>query len=81
VFADLNYEGALENAEKSKVFATNPQYRALGIKVDTSDPESVQEMVNRTISEFGRIDYSVNSAGVRTSLFTIVSLVIDKINL
>ena len=52
------------NAEKSKTYATNPEYRALAMKVDTANLDSVQEMVDFTIKEFDRIDYSVNSAGV-----------------
>lgn len=67
VFADLNYEGALANAEKSKTFAINPDYRALAIKVDTTDPTSVKEMVDFTVKEFGQINYSINSAGVSHS--------------
>lgn len=69
VFADSNAEGARENAEKSEKYATNPQYRAVSIKVDVAIPESVQAMVDFTVKEFGRIDYSVNSAGVSANIF------------
>ena len=34
------------------------------MKVDVVEPESVQAMVDVTVKEFGKIDYSVNSAGV-----------------
>ncbi|KAI9639988.1 hypothetical protein NHQ30_011657, partial [Ciborinia camelliae] len=79
VFADLNYEGASANAEKSKAFAINPKYRALAIKVDTTDPNSVQAMVDFTIKEFGQIDYSINSAGVgATSLKPTSDIDIDN---
>ena len=44
--------------------AKHPEYRAIAVMVDVTDPESVQSMVDTTIKEFGRIDYSVNSAGV-----------------
>jgi len=64
VFADINYDAALVAVEKSKSFATNPRYRSLAVKVDTSDPNSVQDMVTFTVKSFGRIDYCVNSAGV-----------------
>jgi NAD(P)-dependent dehydrogenase (short-subunit alcohol dehydrogenase family) len=37
---------------------------ALPIKCDVTDEISVNEMVRRTISEFGRIDILVNNAGV-----------------
>ncbi|EPE37166.1 NAD(P)-binding Rossmann-fold containing protein [Glarea lozoyensis ATCC 20868] len=67
VFADIHCKLAAENAEKSKAYATNTQYRALSIKVDTTDPISVQEMVDFTVREFGRLDYNVNSAGLGAS--------------
>ncbi|TGO67430.1 hypothetical protein BOTNAR_0042g00150 [Botryotinia narcissicola] len=63
IFADLNIKGAKASAEKSKEFATNPQYRTLALEVNTTEPESIQAMVDPTIKEFGRIDYFVNSAG------------------
>lgn len=73
LFADINEHGAKESAETSKKFATHADFRALGLKVDISDVESVQNMVNVAKREFGRIDYSVNSTGVsfRISLFAL----------
>ena len=62
--ADINIQGVQETAEKSKQHATHPKYRALSVMVDVTDPASVQEMVDAAVKEFGRIDYSVNSAGV-----------------
>ncbi|KAK3172342.1 hypothetical protein OEA41_005663 [Lepraria neglecta] len=67
LFADINKQGAQESAEMSKKFAKNPEYRAIAVKVDVTDPESVQSMVDTAIKEFGRIDHSVNSAGVSSS--------------
>lgn len=64
VFADINEEGAAASAENSKSYASNKEYKALSIKVDVTDPVSVQAMVDFTVRSFGRIDYSVNSAGV-----------------
>ena len=65
VFADLDEKGAQEAAEKSKGFATNSHFRTMALRVDVTDPNSVQSMVDATVKEFGRIDYNVNSAGVR----------------
>lgn len=65
VFADLNMSAAQAAADSSKTMATNPEYRAMAIWVDVSDPESVSTMVRQTVAGFGTIDYSVNSAGVR----------------
>lgn len=66
-FADLNEQGAQEAAAESKKYATNPEYQSLAIKVDIADEPAVQQMVDRTVKEFGRIDYAVNSAGVSKS--------------
>ncbi|GAQ46571.1 hypothetical protein AtubIFM55763_001955 [Aspergillus tubingensis] len=63
-FADLDPVAATAAAEESKLLATNPDYRALTIEVNVRDPDSVQEMVDTVVMAFGRIDYSVNSAGV-----------------
>ena len=49
----------------SNKVATNPDYRAIAVTVDITDDGSVQRMVEVALKEFGRIDYAVNSAGVR----------------
>ena len=36
---------------------------ALAQETDTTDPESLRRLIDRTTSEFGRLDYAVNSAG------------------
>lgn len=65
VFADID-EGAAERAAlESKTIARNPLYRATALRVDVSDDASVEEMVDNVMQTFGRIDYAVNSAGVR----------------
>lgn len=38
-------------------------FRAIAIHVDVTQEDSVQKMVDAVVKEFGRIDYSVNSAG------------------
>ena len=64
VFADLNLDAAQAGAESSKALATNPEYCALALAVDVADVKSVEGMVAKTVATFGRVDYSVNSAGV-----------------
>ncbi|KAH8157658.1 hypothetical protein CIB48_g10586 [Xylaria polymorpha] len=55
---------------KAGKYAKHATYRALAIKVDVTNAESVQEFVASTVKEFERIDYAVNSAGVSLSLHT-----------
>ena len=64
VLADRNYDAALEAAHESELVATHATYKALAVAVDVSDGASVDEMVKAAVHAFGRIDYSVNSAGV-----------------
>ncbi|KAL8786714.1 MAG: hypothetical protein Q9195_008089 [Heterodermia aff. obscurata] len=64
VLADRNYDAALVAAHESELIATHPTYKAKAIAVDVSDRASVDEMVQAAVHAFGRIDYSVNSAGV-----------------
>lgn len=42
--------------------------RAAGIQVDVSDETQVREAVDATVSEFGRLDSAVNSAGIQGQL-------------
>jgi NAD(P)-dependent dehydrogenase (short-subunit alcohol dehydrogenase family) len=64
-FADINEETARKNAEFSKTIATSKEYRAIVIQVDIADRKSVKTGVEAALKEFGRIDFAVNSAGVR----------------
>ncbi|KAK4980977.1 hypothetical protein LTR28_010240 [Elasticomyces elasticus] len=62
--ADLNLAAAEAAAEESRVRATHPNFRALAIEVDITNEKSVELMVKIARDAFGRIDYSVNSAGI-----------------
>lgn len=64
LFADLNEIGAQESAEKSKALGTNPNYRALAFKVDVTNKDDVQKVIDAAMKEFGHIDYGVHCAGV-----------------
>ena len=63
-FADINLEAAEKAAKESLGVARNSDYRAISIHVDITQETDVWNMVQKTCSEFGRIDYAVNSAGV-----------------
>lgn len=56
VVADLNYEKALEVANKLK--------NAVACKVDVTKEEEVDAMTQLAIDKFGRIDVFVNNAGI-----------------
>jgi NAD(P)-dependent dehydrogenase (short-subunit alcohol dehydrogenase family) len=42
----------------------NAGHKAIGLHCDVSDDAQVEQMVNRTVSEFGRLDAAFNNAGV-----------------
>jgi NAD(P)-dependent dehydrogenase (short-subunit alcohol dehydrogenase family) len=51
------------------IFETADEIRALGrralaVRTDVTDEESIEAMVRRTLAEFGRIDILVNNAGI-----------------
>lgn len=62
VIADLNEELAKNGADK-----INEQFgagTAIAIKVNVSDEDSVREMIEKTVLEFGGLDVFVSNAGV-----------------
>jgi NAD(P)-dependent dehydrogenase (short-subunit alcohol dehydrogenase family) len=60
VVADINTEGAEQVA--SGINADGG--RAIAVTVDVSDPESATAMAERTVAEFGGIDFLVNNAAI-----------------
>lgn len=63
-FADIDGKGAGVVADESRKLAKNPKYRAIAVEVDVTQSASVSKMVTRVHTEFGRIDYCINSAGI-----------------
>lgn len=60
VVADINAEAADGVAKQ----ITADGGTAISIPVDVSDPESAKAMADRTLAEFGGIDYLVNNAAI-----------------
>jgi NAD(P)-dependent dehydrogenase (short-subunit alcohol dehydrogenase family) len=60
VVADINLQGA----EKVADGINGEGGTALALPVDVSDPVSAKEMADRTLAEFGGIDYLVNNAAI-----------------
>jgi NAD(P)-dependent dehydrogenase (short-subunit alcohol dehydrogenase family) len=62
VIADINSEaGEKFAASVSKPRATN---RAIFVRTDVSDPESVKNLISQTVSEFGGLDIMISNAGI-----------------
>ena len=60
VVADINLAGAESVAAGIRAEGG----RALALPVDVSDPDSAKAMAERTVAEFGGIDYLVNNAAI-----------------
>lgn len=60
VLADVRED--LVRAEAQKLVSSGG--KAIGVRCDVSDDEQVEQMVERTVSEFGRLDAAFNNAGV-----------------
>jgi NAD(P)-dependent dehydrogenase (short-subunit alcohol dehydrogenase family) len=60
ILADFNENAVTAAARK----LTTAGYKALAVPCDVSDDAQVAEMVQRTVSEFGRLDAAFNNAGV-----------------
>ena len=65
VVADLNGDGAGEVAEE--LVAANGARRAIAVEADVTSEDAVQEMIRRTVLEYGGVDVLVASAGLATS--------------
>lgn len=65
VIADLNYELAMENA--SAVCARYGRGKAIAVKVNVSDEDSVHDLLTDTVMEYGGIDLFVSNAGIARS--------------
>jgi NAD(P)-dependent dehydrogenase (short-subunit alcohol dehydrogenase family)/rhamnose utilization protein RhaD (predicted bifunctional aldolase and dehydrogenase) len=62
VVADLNEEAGL--AFVTKLNSERSSSRAIFVKTDVSDPDSVKDLISVTAGEFGGLDIMVSNAGV-----------------
>lgn len=63
IAADINFTGAGET--EKEILASGGS--AYAIRTDVSDPSSVMELVNYTITTFGRIDALINNAAIQVN--------------
>jgi len=61
VIADMNEPGAIATA---KDIGEKYSVPTLAVKVNVSDEDSVKEMIEKTVCEFGGLDVLVNNAGI-----------------
>ncbi len=60
VVADLNVEGIQDTVKAVEETGA----KALGVELNVTSKESVDAMIEKVLSEFGRIDILVNNAGI-----------------
>ena len=77
VCADLNKNARKEGYEEDVEIDTDDVIRrregkAVYVQADVRSASQVENLVTRTVSEFGRLDIMVNNAGVGTGLHTIL---------
>jgi NAD(P)-dependent dehydrogenase (short-subunit alcohol dehydrogenase family) len=73
VVADLNLAGARKVTDEVQGLGG----KAITVKLNVTDEVSVQQMVIKTIKEFGRIDILVNNAGITQPVKTIDTTAAD----
>ncbi|ORY71074.1 uncharacterized protein BCR38DRAFT_462356 [Pseudomassariella vexata] len=64
MIGDLDLEAARKVVDECFAVATNSGFRAESAQVDVSKEDSVSNIFDRMVDVFGRVDYSVNCAGV-----------------
>jgi len=74
--ADISSSGLSKTLQECDKVATNPKFLAITVKTNVVNEGEVKEMVEETMSTFGRLDYATNIAGVRW--FPVLLLLADE---
>ncbi|KAK7975795.1 hypothetical protein PG989_014258 [Apiospora arundinis] len=64
VLADLDEPGVQRTAKQAKQEATNDEFSVIALHADVRDYSTVEDVFEHAVKKFGRIDYSVNTAGI-----------------
>ena len=59
----INYSRSKEDAEQTVIEVEKLGVSCLALQADVASDEQVRAMIEKTIQQFGRLDYVVNSAG------------------
>ncbi|MFP4454008.1 MAG: SDR family NAD(P)-dependent oxidoreductase [Desulfosalsimonas sp.] len=72
----------LKDCEKTAEEVESHGVRALAVQADVSDPDSINEMIKKTVDHFGRLDCLVNNAGinVRNSVLEFTPEEFDRVS-
>ncbi|KAI1817434.1 hypothetical protein GGS20DRAFT_591879 [Poronia punctata] len=64
VVADIVIQAAIDAVAECRRVAVNKKFRAEAFHVDVTQESSVHSLVEKTVQNFGRVDYCVNCAGI-----------------
>jgi hypothetical protein len=64
MIGDLNFDAAAETVTECQAVATRPHFQAKAVLIDVTNEDSVRNLFREAVSEFGRVDFCVNCAGV-----------------
>ncbi len=68
VLAGRNEAELKQAASLAKEHATNPEFESLVVICNIESESDIINMVKSAVDKFGKIDYAVNNAGVKTAL-------------
>jgi NAD(P)-dependent dehydrogenase (short-subunit alcohol dehydrogenase family) len=74
VIADIDEKGAYDTAELMKKLGR----RSLAVKVDVTNPDEVQYMVDEAAAKLGAIDILINNAGISLKAAKIADMAIEE---
>lgn len=65
----MNMVTAMASSEESKRYASIKEYKTTTFEMNVQDDNSVKAVVEFVVKELGRLDYTLNAAGVSLNNF------------